>query len=53
MVGVDWRTALTDAAGRVQPGTALQGNLDPRCCWRVGGGGARGTRRGRRRSSRR
>lgn len=29
VVGVDWRTALTDAAGRVQPGTALQGNLDP------------------------
>ena len=29
MVGVDWRTALTDAAARVRPGTALQGNLDP------------------------
>jgi uroporphyrinogen decarboxylase len=29
VVGVDWRTALTDAAGRVQAGTALQGNLDP------------------------
>ena len=28
-VGVDWRTALTDAATRVEPGTALQGNLDP------------------------
>jgi len=26
---VDWRTSLTDAASRVQPGTALQGNLDP------------------------
>jgi uroporphyrinogen decarboxylase len=29
VVGVDWRTSLTDAASRVQPGTALQGNLDP------------------------
>jgi uroporphyrinogen decarboxylase len=29
VVGVDWRTALTDAATRVPPGTALQGNLDP------------------------
>src|SRR3954469_16623872 len=29
VVGVDWRTSLSDAAGRVQPGTALQGNLDP------------------------
>ncbi len=29
VVGVDWRTALTDAAPRVEPGTALQGNLDP------------------------
>jgi uroporphyrinogen decarboxylase len=29
VVGVDWRTSLTDAAVRVQPGTALQGNLDP------------------------
>ena len=29
VVGVDWRTSLVDAAGRVQPGTALQGNLDP------------------------
>jgi len=29
VVGVDWRTALTDAATRVAAGTALQGNLDP------------------------
>jgi uroporphyrinogen decarboxylase len=29
VVGVDWRTALSDAATRVAPGTALQGNLDP------------------------
>jgi uroporphyrinogen decarboxylase len=29
VVGVDWRTSLTDAASRVRPGVALQGNLDP------------------------
>lgn len=29
VVGVDWRTSLEAAAGRVRPGTALQGNLDP------------------------
>ncbi|HEY4464727.1 MAG TPA: uroporphyrinogen decarboxylase [Streptosporangiaceae bacterium] len=29
VVGVDWRVPLDDAAQRVAPGTALQGNLDP------------------------
>jgi uroporphyrinogen decarboxylase len=29
VVGVDWRVPLDDAARRVAPGTALQGNLDP------------------------
>ncbi|WP_204803460.1 uroporphyrinogen decarboxylase [Mycobacterium riyadhense] len=29
VVGVDWRSTLTDVAARVVPGTALQGNLDP------------------------
>ncbi|MBB4932154.1 uroporphyrinogen decarboxylase [Lipingzhangella halophila] len=29
VVGVDWRVPLDSAAQRVQPGTALQGNLDP------------------------
>lgn len=29
VVGVDWRTSLTAAASRIEPGKALQGNLDP------------------------
>ena len=29
MVGVDWRIPLDDAARRIGPGRALQGNLDP------------------------
>ena len=29
VIGVDWRTSLTDATGRVGAGKALQGNLDP------------------------
>jgi uroporphyrinogen decarboxylase len=32
VVGVDWRTPLSIARGRVGPGTALQGNLDPAAC---------------------
>ncbi len=29
VVGVDWRVQLDDAVSRVEPGKALQGNLDP------------------------
>lgn len=29
VVGVDWRTSLSDAAARIRPGVAVQGNLDP------------------------
>ena len=29
VVGVDWRVGLDEAAHRVEPGKALQGNLDP------------------------
>jgi uroporphyrinogen decarboxylase len=29
VVGVDWRVPLDTAVGRVEPGKALQGNLDP------------------------
>jgi uroporphyrinogen decarboxylase len=29
VVGVDWRVSLDDAVSRVEPGKALQGNLDP------------------------
>ena len=36
VVGVDWRVPLDEAVRRVEPGKALQGNLDPASCWRPG-----------------
>jgi uroporphyrinogen decarboxylase len=51
VVGVDWRVPLDEAATRVPPGTALQGNLDPATLlapWDVVAGRARDIlRRGR------
>jgi uroporphyrinogen decarboxylase len=44
VVGVDWRTPLDVARGRVPEGTALQGNLDPARCvagWDATAAGAR------------
>jgi uroporphyrinogen decarboxylase len=32
VIGVDWRTPLSEARTRVGPGVALQGNLDPAAC---------------------
>ena len=36
VVGVDWRTPLDVATGRLGPDKAVQGNLDPACCSRRG-----------------
>jgi uroporphyrinogen decarboxylase len=38
VVGVDWRVPLDEAVSRVEPGKALQGNLDPLAL--IAGGGA-------------
>jgi uroporphyrinogen decarboxylase len=38
VVGVDWRVPLSEAVGRIGPGRAVQGNLDPAlalCPWEV------------------
>ena len=38
VVGVDWRVPLDEARGRIAPGRAVQGNLDPAVClapWEV------------------
>jgi uroporphyrinogen decarboxylase len=32
VIGVDWRTSLTDASQRIGHGYAIQGNLDPAVC---------------------
>jgi len=32
VVGVDWRTTLSDARDRIPPGVGVQGNLDPAVC---------------------
>jgi uroporphyrinogen decarboxylase len=32
VVGVDWRVSLSAARGRIGPGKAVQGNLDPAVC---------------------
>ena len=36
VVGVDWRVPLDQAATRIRPGQAVQGNLDPPWCSRRG-----------------
>ena len=44
VVGVDWRTPLDVAAGRIGPGRAVQGNLDPTLVFAPTDGGARADR---------